>query len=322
MILTNCTPFLKNLLKYISILLFWGCPLLCFSQYKLKDTTKFVTNNLPAYVYRLDQYKYKNIPVIDRKSIVSTLLREYYIDELVSGNETLSKDRYYALSHHLSAKTFNSLNNRDRFNYCMMTQEFYMQNCGSLGRFKSTGIYGAFYRSDLPLEYWSDRQLQFLHKNRKEIIGYVDQMWSDLKFIGNNTKDLLVELIMWEEIPNILQQIELSPQDNSLYSVLVQIMMRAKFTTFEASKIYEQLYGPESYIASQIAGTEENRTAIVDMAKKCYAELDVIPNYNVPIYVRQSKPSYSSDGLKEELVTRKKDWPLKKVQTPIFKIKL
>ncbi|KKX46501.1 hypothetical protein L950_0231605 [Sphingobacterium sp. IITKGP-BTPF85] len=58
------------------------------------------------------------------------------------------------------------------------------------------------------------------------------------------------------------------------------------------------------------------------MAKKCYAELDVIPNYNVPIYVRQSRPSYSSDGLKEELVTRKKDWPLKKVQTPIFKIKL
>ena len=42
---------------------------ICFSQYKLKDTTKFVTNNLPAYVYRLDQYKYKNIPVIDRKSI-------------------------------------------------------------------------------------------------------------------------------------------------------------------------------------------------------------------------------------------------------------
>ena len=308
MILTNYTLFLKNLLKHISILLFWGCPLLCFSQYKLKDTTQFIADNLSAYMIRLDQYKFKNIPTISRESTLRILMREYYIDELVSGNDTLSKDSYYALNHHLSQKSLNSLTSRDLFNSCMMVQEYYSQTCGRFARLKSSGIFGIFYRDDIPLEYWSPRQIDLLRKNRKEIIGYMDQMWSDLKFIGDNTKDLLVELIMWEQIPNILKQIELSPEDNSLYSLLVQIMMRAKFTTFEDSKIYEKIYGPKRYIE----GTEENRTAIIEMAKKCFTDFNALPEYVAPIYVKQSK---------EEIITRKQDWPLKKVETPIFKIK-
>lgn len=317
MILPNYTLFLKKIIKDILLLLFMSYPLFCFSQYKLKDTTQFIEDNLSDYMNKLDQYKFKNIPTISREATVRILMREYYIDELVSGNDTLNKDHYYALNHHLSQKSLNSLTSRDLFNSCMIVQEYYSQTCGRFARLKSTGIFGIFYRDDIPLEYWSPRQINLLRKNRKEIIGYVNQMWSDLKFIGDNTKDLLVELIMWEQIPNILKQIEISPEDNSLYSLLVQIMMRAKFTTFEASTIYEKIYGPKRYVT----GTEENRTAIIEMAKKCFMEFNALPQYTVPIYVKQSNPSYSSEGLKEELITRKQDWPLKEVKTPKFKLK-
>jgi hypothetical protein len=237
----------------------------------------------------------------------------------------LDRERYPALWNPLSVQTFKSLNTRDMFSYCMLAPEFYMQNCGSLGRMRGQHIFGVFYRGDIPLEYWSDRQLVALHANRDSVVKYIAQMWPTLDFIGENTKDLLVELMVWELMPNVLDKLQVSPADNELYSILVQIMMRLKFRPFEESSIYEQLYGPASYIGSQVESNEDNRNEIIKMARNCFETLHKSPGYLLPIYIKKARltdPTYSKELLNETSVPKGPNWKWKKVDVPRYRLKM
>jgi hypothetical protein len=308
----------------IALLLLTSLPM-CHGQYKLKDSTKFINDQLPRYLGRMGKIKSRNYPVGGRDAILRILLKDYYVDRLVSGEDSLDRERYYALWNPLSVKTFKSLNTRDMFSYCMLVPEFDMQNCGSLGRLKGQYIFGVFYRMDMPLEYWSKRQLIALHVNRDSVVQYVEQMWPTLDFIGENTKDLVVELMMWELIPKVLDKLVLTPADNDLYSLLVQIMMRLKFKPFENSAIYEQLYGPASYIGSRIESNVENRNDIMKLARECFETLKALPGFRVPTYIKRERfldPPSSRDLSDQTSTSKGPDWKWKKVDVPRYKLKL
>lgn len=326
------SSFAKNFFKsskwntfFLGLLLTGTLPL-SYGQYKLKDSTEFITYQLPRYVEKLGKSRYRNYPEISRTAILRILLKEYYADRLVSGEDSLFKGRYYhAFGHQLSSETFRSLNTRDMFSYCMIAPEFYMQNCGSLGRMRGRQIFGVFYRGDIPLEYWSKRQLVALHANRDSVVKYIVQMWPALDFIGENTKDLLVELMVWELIPKVLDKLQVSPADNELYSLLVQIMMRLKFRPFEESPIYEQLYGPASYIGSQVESNDDNRNEIIKLAKDCFETRDKSPRSPLPIYNKRARltdPTYSKELLNEASVPKGPNWKWKKVEVPHYRLKM
>lgn len=325
MVASGFVDFFKKKGFYMLLLLLITSLPMCHGQYRLKDSTKFINDQLPRYLGRMGKIKSRNYPLGGREAILRILLKDFYVYRLVSGEDSLNREHYYALWNPLSVKTFKSLNTRDMFSYCMLVREFEMQNCGSLGRLKGQHIFGVFYRRNIPLEYWSDRQLVALHVNRDSVVQYVKQMWPTLDFIGENTKDLVVELMMWELIPKVLDKLVLTPADNDLYSLLVQIMMRLKFKPFEDSAIYEQLYGPASYIGSQIESNTENRNDIVKLARECFETLNASPGFQLPAYIKRERfldPPSSKDLQDQTSTPKGPDWKWKKVDVPRYKLKL
>ena len=327
MLASSFVDFFKKRRTYIlflALLLVCSLPM-CHGQYKLKDSTKFINDQLPRYLGRMGKIKSRNYPLGGREAILRILLKDYYVYRLVSGEDSLDRERYPALWNPLSVQTFKTLNTHDMFSYCMLAPEFEMQNCGSLGRLKGQYIFGVYYRRDIPLEYWSNRQLVALHGSRDSVVRYVDQMWPTLDFIGENTKDLAVELMMWELIPKVLDKLVLTPTDNDLYALLVQIMMRLKFKPFEESAIYEQLYGSASYIGSRIESNTENRNDIMKLARECFEMLNTSPGFQIPIYTKRERflDPPSSRELSDRTSTSKgPDWNWKKVDVPHYKLKL
>lgn len=327
MLASSFVDFFKKRRSYVlflALLLVCSLPM-CHGQYKLKDSTKFINDQLPRYLGRMGKIKSRNYPLGGREAILRILLKDYYVYRLVSGEDSMDRERYPALWNSLSIQTFKTLNTRDMFSYCMLAPEFEMQNCGSLGRLKGQYIFGVYYRGDIPLEYWSNRQLVALHGSRDSVVRYVDQMWPTLDFIGENTKDLAVELMMWELIPKVLDKLVLAPTDNDLYALLVQIMMRLKFKPFEDSAIYEQLYGPTSYIGSRIESNAENRNDIMKLARECFETLNTSPGFQLPTYIKRERflDPPSSRELSGGMSTSKgPDWKWKKVEVHHYKLKL
>lgn len=148
----------------------------------------------------------------------------------------------YSFSIRISA--YDNLNTKAKLTYNLINYEQYFQNCGS-GMLKSYETKGRLTaRLAGPLEFfqWSGRQYDYFREHRDSIVAYMQEIYQDQGFIGQNLKEAIVEADAWEMIPSLAKEYE-KRKDLRLLTTLSLLMKKGEFKPFEKSYIYQELYG-------------------------------------------------------------------------------
>jgi len=165
----------------------------------------------------------------------------------------------------LSDKLYDSLSFKEKFTYAMLHGEDFSQNCDMMPIFqdeeKKVFAYpvGAWDDSSV----WSDRQTKFMKSNRSKVIALTRETIRTKGRAGSNIKRAVLELNMWELIPDLVTTYNRDHKDHDILSVLMILMKENKYKPFLESASFKKLYGENaSYQAFLNANTANQKLEI------------------------------------------------------------
>lgn len=171
----------------------------------------------------------------------------------------------------LSTKDYDALSLREKFTYTMIHPEMYAQNCAIFvpQTNEDQKIFG-YLISWMNEETWSDRQLQFLTKNRDSVMSIIKESVDRSKRMGVNYKDALVEINAWEMIPFLVSYYKENKKDKDVLTTLMLLMKKGSYTDFTKSKSYKNLYGIADNYESSMAFNRANEELTIQRAQAYY----------------------------------------------------
>ncbi|HVT12270.1 MAG TPA: hypothetical protein VHE55_08380 [Fimbriimonadaceae bacterium] len=169
----------------------------------------------------------------------------------------------------LTNKRFNSLSFEEKFTFTMIHAEDFAQNCDVMPPImdEQKKIF-AFTPDGLGEEQtWSDRQRDFLTKNRAKVIALLRSTIRTRHRVGANLKQAIELLDANELIPDVIAVYRRDRKDHDILTMLMLLMKDAKYKPFLASGLYAKLYADEgtSYKAFVAADAAHERP-ILDLA--------------------------------------------------------
>ena len=171
----------------------------------------------------------------------------------------------------LSQKDYDALSLREKFTYTMIHPEMYAQNCAIFvpQTNEDQKIFG-YLISWMNEETWSDRQLQFLTKNRDSVMAIIKESVTRSKRMGVNYKDALVEIHAWEMIPFLISYYKENKKDKDVLTTLMLLMKKGKYAGFVQSKSYKNLYGIADNYETSMAFNKANEELTIQRAQAYY----------------------------------------------------
>jgi hypothetical protein len=171
----------------------------------------------------------------------------------------------------LPQKDYDALSLRERFTYTMIHPEMYAQNCAIFvpQTNEDQKIFG-YLISWMNEETWSDRQLNFLTKNRDSVMAIIKESVIRSKRMGVNYKDALVEINGWEMIPFLVSYYKENKKDKDILTTLMLLMKKGNYADFVKSKSYKNLYGVADNYESSMAFNKANEELTLQRAQAYY----------------------------------------------------
>ncbi|MGE9315060.1 hypothetical protein ACLOAU_25640 [Niabella sp. CJ426] len=171
----------------------------------------------------------------------------------------------------LPQKDYEALSLREKFTYTMIHPEMYAQNCAIFvpQTNEDQKIFG-YLISWMNEETWSDRQLQFLTKNRDSVMAIIKESVIRSRRMGVNYKDALVEINAWEMIPFLVSYYKENKKDKDILTTLMLLMKKGNYADFVKSKSYKNLYGVADNYESSMAFNKANEELTLQRAQAYY----------------------------------------------------
>lgn len=196
------------------------------------------------------------------------------VDELVNSKPVYhpSEDEEMEYTHdHLNKAEMSKLNTKELIYYCLKYPCSFAQICAGDAFPDSTNT--PKIQAYLPFDYsgamLSDWQQQAVEKRRDSVIIVLN------KFLGEHPDDidteylnLLLSLEAVESIPTIAK---IASHSNHGFSYLMLLMKMKKYTPFEKTGMYQQLYGDNSWnYGMRIEANKANLDSIKTLANDFY----------------------------------------------------
>ena len=176
-------------------------------------------------------------------------------------------------NHRLSDKAYDALSFEEKFTYNMIHGEDSSQNCdGTMSTVKEeTKIFGyipdAFDEGNIT---WSDRQREFLTKNRSKVISLLRATIKLRQRVGVNLKNAIIEIDGHELVPDLIAVYNIKKKDHDILTLLMLMMKEDKFPEFVASASYTKLYGENSNYKGFLEANSANQKLIAERAMAYY----------------------------------------------------
>ncbi len=151
------------------------------------------------------------------------------------------------MNRRVSDRIFNSWTLEEKFTYTMIHGEDFSQNCDVMPEIqdehKKVFAYfpGAFYDEAA----WSERQRNFMRKNRTKVIDLINKTIVAKKRVGNNLKNAILELNAVETIPTMAAAYNRDKKDHDILTLMMLLMKESKYQPFLKSSTHKKLYGDE-----------------------------------------------------------------------------
>jgi hypothetical protein len=173
----------------------------------------------------------------------------------------------------LHHKDYEALTLREKFTYHMIHAESFSQNCDAMPPIQDEQkkIFG--YLSDSFDEYsWSERQINFLKKNKDSVIVLIKESVTRSKRIGANYKQAIVEMNAKEMIPFLIKTYNTDKKDHDILTVFMLLMKNNNYKPFMASASFKKLYGEEASYQAYLDFNKANEELILKRASEFYGD--------------------------------------------------
>ena len=176
-------------------------------------------------------------------------------------------------NHRMTDKLYDALSFEEKFTYNMIHGEDSSQNCdGTMATVKEeTKIFGyipdAFMEGNIA---WSDRQREFLTKNRTNVISLLRATIKLRQRVGVNLKNAILEIDGRELIPDLIAVFNIKKKDFDILTMFMLLMNEDKFPEFVNSASYTKLYGENSSYKGFLVANEANQKLIIERAMNYY----------------------------------------------------
>jgi hypothetical protein len=171
-------------------------------------------------------------------------------------------------NHRLSEKEYEALSFEEKFTFTMIHGEDATQNCDA-----AMGIVDEEKKifSSIPSAFgdeitWSDRQREFLSKNREKVIPLIKSTLKLRQRAGVNLKNAILETNAVELIPDLVAIYRRHNKDHDILTVLMLLMKEGKYPDFEKSASFTKLYGENANYKAFLQANAENQKLIIDRA--------------------------------------------------------
>ncbi len=172
----------------------------------------------------------------------------------------------------LDDKAYNALSVEEKFTYTMIHGEVWTQNCDAMmGIIDEEKKAFAYFPSPFGgEELWSERQKQFLVKNRSKVIPLIRSTMTKNHHVGSNLKAAIMEINAYELIPDLVKIYNRDKKDHDILTLFFQLMKENSYKPFMESATYKKLYGPEANYESFIVANAANQKLTIDRATEFY----------------------------------------------------
>lgn len=178
----------------------------------------------------------------------------------------------------LPANIYKQLTIKEKFTYVMIYPETYAQNCSIFMPVpdEENKIFGCLI-SWMNEETWSDRQLDFLKKNKPGVMNLIKESVTRSKRMGVNYKDAIVTMDAWEMIPFIISYYKQNKKDRDVLTLLMLLMKNGHHDEFVNSQSYKKLYANEDNCETYINFNKANEDLIIKRAQNYYKQKNENP---------------------------------------------
>lgn len=175
-------------------------------------------------------------------------------------------------NHRLSEKEYAALTLEQKFTFTMIHGEDATQNCDApMGIVDEEKKIFSYIPSAFGDEItWSDRQRDFLVKNRSKVIPLVRATLKLRKRAGVNLKNAILEMNAVELIPDLITVYKYKNKDHDILTVLMLLMKEGKYGEFEKSTSFTKLYGEDANYKAYLQANSANQKLIMDRAMAFY----------------------------------------------------
>lgn len=173
----------------------------------------------------------------------------------------------------LPEKAYNALSFEEKFTYTMIHGEDSSQNCDAMMSTvkEESKIFGyfpdAFSGGNIV---WSDRQRDFLTKNRSKVVSLLRATIKLRQRVGVNLKDAILEINGKELVPDLIAAYNIKKKDHDILTLLMLMMREDKFPEFIKSTSFTKLYGENSNYKGYLEATPANQKLIIERAMTYY----------------------------------------------------
>lgn len=171
----------------------------------------------------------------------------------------------------LNNREYEALTLREKFTYHMIHAESFSQNCDAMPPIQDEQkkIFG--YLPDAFDEYsWSERQINFLKKNKDSVLTLIKESVNRSKRIGANYKQAIVEMNAREMIPFLIKTYSSDKKDHDILTVFMLLMKNNNYKPFVASASFKKLYGEEAGYQAYLDFNKANEELIIKRVSEFY----------------------------------------------------
>jgi hypothetical protein len=249
-------------------------PFLCGLSLKATAQQKAAPDESPDLAFAIYRTS-DTVPPYDLDK-VKALIDSEKRREKKPGSKRLG-DTFVILPDHV----FAALPFEEKFTYVMIHPETYSQNCSAAvfmigSQERITGWLPGSRYSML----WSQRQTDFLHKNRSMVIALLKQEIERGRHVGLNIKHAVSELNADSLIPSLVAAFQRDKKDVDILALLIMLMKQGNCASFRRTPIYDKLYGkrivrglsmPAEGTTMGIPANDDNEKLIESQAMAFYA---------------------------------------------------
>ena len=172
----------------------------------------------------------------------------------------------------LSQKAYNAMSFEEKFTYTMIHGEESTQNCDAMPPIleEEKKIFAYFPSAFGDEVIWSERQRDFMTKNRSKVIPLIRSTMKLRQRAGVNLKGAILHLNAIELIPDLVTAFNIKKKDLDILSLLMTLMKEGKYPEFMKSASYEKLYGEKANYKSYLDGNSANQKLIIERAMAFY----------------------------------------------------
>lgn len=168
---------------------------------------------------------------------------------------------------------YSSLSLEQKFTYNMLNPENSAQNCDILPEQTDPEhrIFGKL-QDAFGEWFWSDRQLNFFKDYHAEVVKLMKATIDRDKKVGNNFKDVIIEMNATDMIPYLIDVYNRKKKDHYILTVLIELMENNKYPEFINSISHRKLFGKDEYSlnAPYLVYNQANEDLIIKRAMNFY----------------------------------------------------